>query len=93
MAGITIDIKTEKKAEAVDLLCKRYGYETEIYNVNYDPDQEESAENPKMIPNTQTKNQFVKQRLAEHVKREVKSQLEADRRDANMGEMDVYEIS
>jgi len=72
MATITINIPVDKEEWVLNGLAIRYGHEDTIPNPLFDEElEEDSSTNPATIPNPQSKAQFAKARIIDHIKAEV----------------------
>ena len=60
MAAFTINIADDDVPRVITAMCANYGYQAEIQNPDFDPDQPTDANlNPETIPNPETTNQFA----------------------------------
>ena len=60
MAAFTINIADEDVPRVITAMCANYGYQTEIPNPDFDPDQDvDPITNPESIPNPETTNKFA----------------------------------
>ena len=74
MAKLEINIPDDKVQEVINVLCKRFKYEPEIFNENFDFDNVESQSNLRMLPNPESKQQFVKRMVINFIRREYKNE-------------------
>jgi len=69
MATITINIPVDKEDWVLNGLALRYNYTDNVANPSFNNElPEDPITNPTTIPNPETKAQFVKARLIDHMK-------------------------
>jgi len=71
MANITINIPDDKLPWVVDGFAKRFNYQEQVPNPDFDPEQpEDPVTNPLMIDNPEGKAAFAKKMLIHMIKHE-----------------------
>ena len=58
MSQFCIDIADEDVERVITALCETYGRPAMVDNPDYDPSEEEGPDNPRLIPNPETPNEF-----------------------------------
>ena len=68
MAQLTINIPDQVAQNVMDAYALRFGRPEFTANPGFNPNQEESETNPRVIPNPETKAQFAKRMVIEQIK-------------------------
>jgi len=71
MKSITLNISDQDEKKIVDAYCLIFAYRETIRNPDFDNKEPESVDNPQNIPNPETKGQFTKRMISNHIKKVV----------------------